>query len=170
MPPQRPFNCRSIDEFNGHSNSSLGGGARRRGKAGQLGRLAPSADAAGVSAVIVADGRTDLYNPNAIRASLGTIFTMPVCEAAASGALAWLRGRKLNIVAARVDGGVPYTEVDCRGPTAIVLGSEAAGLSPIWTAADITAVRLPMLGAADSLNVSVTAAVLFYETLRQRMS
>ena len=73
-----------------------------------------------------------------------------------------------QIVAARVDGSVPYTEVDYRGPTAIVLGSEAAGLSPIWTGDDITAVRLPMLGAADSLNVSVTAAVLFYEALRQR--
>ena len=139
-------------------------------KPGNLGAVLRSADAAGVSAVIVADGRTDLYNPNAIRASLGTIFSMPVCEAAGDDALAWLRKRKLKIVAARVDGSVPYTEVDYRGPTAIVLGSEAAGLSPIWTAADITAVRLPMLGAADSLNVSVTAAVLFYEALRQRMS
>ena len=76
----------------------------------------------------------------------------------------------MQIFAARVDGAVPYTEVDYRGPTAIVLGSEAAGLSPIWTGDDITAVRLPMLGAADSLNVSVTAAVLFYEALRQRQA
>ena len=74
----------------------------------------------------------------------------------------------MKIVAARVDGAVPYTEVDYRGPTAIVLGSEAEGLSPIWTGDDVTAVRLPMLGEADSLNVSVTAAVLFYEALRQR--
>ena len=63
---------------------------------------------------------------------------------------------------------MPYTEVDYRGPTAIVLGSEAEGLSPLWSAADITAVRLPMLGAADSLNVSAAAAVLFYEARRQR--
>ena len=143
-------------------------------KPGNVGAVLRSADAAGVSAVIVADGRTDLYNPNAIRASLGTIFTMPVCEAASGDALAWLRERNFAIVAARVDGSVPYTEVDYRGPTAIVLGSEAAGLSPIWTGDDVRAVRLPMLGAADSLNVSVDgrrlvlrspAAASFYSVL-----
>ena len=137
-------------------------------KPGNVGAVLRSADAAGVSAVIVADGRTDLYNPNAIRASMGTIFTMPVCEATSNDALAWLRERNFTIVAARVDGSMPYTEVDYRGPTAIVLGGEAPGLSPIWTGEGITAVSLPMLGAADSLNVSVTAAVLFYEALRQR--
>ena len=109
-------------------------------KPGNLGAVLRSADAAGVSAVIVAEGRTDLYNPNAIRASLGTIFTLPVCETASGDALAWLRERKMRIVAARVDGAVPYTEVDYRGPTAIVLGSEAAGLSSVWTGEDITAV------------------------------
>jgi TrmH family RNA methyltransferase len=127
-----------------------------------------SADAAGVSAVIVADGRTDLFNPNAIRASLGTIFTMPVCEAASGDVLAWLRQRRFQIVAARVDGPVHYAKVDYRLPTAIVLGGEAPGLSLVWSGDDIAAVHLPMLGAADSLNVSVTAAVLFYEALRQR--
>lgn len=139
-------------------------------KPGNVGAVLRSADAAGVSAVIVADGRTDLYNPNAIRASLGTIFTLPVCEAASADVLTWLRQRRFAIVAARVDGSVPYASVDYRGPTAIVLGSEAAGLSSVWTGPDIKAVRLPMLGAADSLNVSVTAAVLFYEALRQRNS
>ncbi len=139
-------------------------------KPGNLGAVLRSADAAGVSAVVVADGRTDLFNPNAIRASLGTIFTMPLCEASTTDVLAWLRERGFTIAAARVDGAVGYTEIDYRGPTAIVLGSEAAGLSPLWTAADIRAVRLPMLGVADSLNVSVTAAVLFYEALRQRSS
>jgi RNA methyltransferase, TrmH family len=137
-------------------------------KPGNLGAVLRSADAAGVSAVVVADGRTDLYNPNAIRASLGTIFTMPVCEAASGEVLAWLRRRQFQIVAARVGGSVPYTDVDYRGPTAIVLGGEAPGLSPLWTGEGISAVHLPMLGAADSLNVSVAAAVLFYEALRQR--
>jgi len=137
-------------------------------KPGNVGAVLRSADAAGVSAVILADPRTDLYNPNAIRASLGTIFTMPVCEADGGDVLAWLRQHQCTILAARVDGAVPYTEVDYRRPTAIVLGSEAEGLSPIWTGDDIRAVRLPMRGAADSLNVSVTAAVLFYEALRQR--
>jgi RNA methyltransferase, TrmH family len=137
-------------------------------KPGNVGAVLRTADAAGLSGVIVADGRTDLYNPNAIRASLGTIFTMPVCEAEGRDVLAWLRERDFAIVAARVDGSSPYTEVDYRRPTAIVLGSEAAGLSPIWTGDDVRAIHLPMLGAADSLNVSVTAAVLFYEALRQR--
>jgi TrmH family RNA methyltransferase len=137
-------------------------------KPGNVGAVLRSADAAGVSAVIVADARTDLYNPNAIRASLGTIFTMPVCEAASADVLAWLRQQDFAILAARVDGSIPYTEVDFRGPTAIVLGSEAEGLSPVWTGSDIRAIRLPMRGTADSLNVSVTAAVLFYEALRQR--
>jgi RNA methyltransferase, TrmH family len=137
-------------------------------KPGNVGAVLRSADAAGVSAVIVADGRTDLYNPNAIRASSGTIFSMPVCEASSGDVLAWLRERGFRIAAARVDGSIPYTEIDFRGPTAIVLGTEATGLSPIWSGNDIQAVRLPMLGAADSLNVSVTAAVLFYEALRQR--
>jgi TrmH family RNA methyltransferase len=137
-------------------------------KPGNVGAVLRSADGAGLSAVIAADPQTDLYNPNAIRASLGTIFTMPVCEAAGEDVLAWLRKRGIRIVAARVDGSVAYTEVDYRGPTAIALGSEAEGLSTAWNAPDIIAVRLPMLGAADSLNVSATAAVLFYEARRQR--
>ncbi len=137
-------------------------------KPGNIGAVLRSADGAGVSAVIVADPAADLYNPNAIRASLGTIFTVPVCEAPSAKALAWLLARDMKIVAARVDGAKPYTEVDFRGPTALVLGSEAAGLSSIWLTAEATAVRLPMLGAADSLNISAAAAVLFYEARRQR--
>lgn len=137
-------------------------------KPGNLGAVIRSAEGAGVSAVIVADARTDLYNPNAIRASLGTIFTMPVCQSTSDEVLAWLRQRQFTIYAARVDGSRPYTEVDYHGPTAILLGSEAAGLSSTWTGEDIQAVRLPMLGAADSLNVSATAAVFFYEALRQK--
>ena len=137
-------------------------------KPGNLGAVLRSADATGVAAVIVADGRTDLFNPNAIRASLGTIFSMPVCECTSGEALAWLDARGFSIFAARVDGAVPYTDVDCHGPTAIVLGNEAQGLSDVWVGPKVQAVRLPMLGVADSLNLSVTAAVLFYEALRQR--
>ncbi len=137
-------------------------------KPGNVGAVIRSADAAGLAAVILADPATDLYNPNAIRASLGTIFTMSVCQAKSEETLAWLRGCGLNIVAARVDGKLTYEQVDYRGPTAIVLGSEAAGLSPAWCTEDVLGVRLPMCGVADSLNVSVAAAVLFYEALRQR--
>jgi TrmH family RNA methyltransferase len=137
-------------------------------KPGNVGAVLRSADGAGISAVIVADGRTDLYNPSAIRASLGTIFALPVCAAEGHQTLAWLRQHGLRIVAARVEGSLPYTQLDYRGPMAIVLGSEAAGLSPAWSAVDITPIRVPMRGAADSLNVSATAAVLFYEARRQR--
>lgn len=137
-------------------------------KPGNVGAVLRSADGAGVDAVIVADGGTDLYNPNAIRASLGTIFRVSVCEAPAEETLVWLEQRKLQVVAARVDGSVPYTEVDYRRPTALVLGSEAQGLDPRWHDAAVVGVRLPMLGIADSLNVSAAAAVLFYEARRQR--
>jgi TrmH family RNA methyltransferase len=137
-------------------------------KPGNVGAVLRSADGAGVSALVAADPRTDLFNPNVIRASLGTIFSMPVAAAAPADVLAWLRGRGLQILAARVEGSVSYTEVDYRRPTAIVLGSEAQGLTPLWNGGDVRAVRLPMLGVADSLNVSAAAAVLFYEALRQR--
>jgi TrmH family RNA methyltransferase len=137
-------------------------------KPGNVGASLRSADAAGVDAVIVADGRTDLYNPNTIRASLGTVFRPNVCEAASTDTLDWLRSRKLTIVAARPDAKQLYTDVDYKSGIAIVLGSEADGLTEAWSAAHITPVRLPMHGIADSLNVSTTAAVLFYEALRQR--
>jgi len=139
-------------------------------KPGNFGAVLRSADAAGVSAVLMADARTDLYNPNAIRASLGTIFTVPVCEATSGDVLGWLRKNGFHIFTARVDGAVPYTEINYCRRAAIVLGNEATGLSSTWAGDDITAVSLPMLGVADSLNVSVTAAVLFYEALRQRMA
>jgi TrmH family RNA methyltransferase len=137
-------------------------------KPGNLGAILRSADAAGVDAVIAADARTDLYNPNAIRASLGTVFRPNVCEATGSEAFSWLRERCLAIFAARPDAEKLYTDADLRGPAAVVLGSEAAGLSPVWSGPGVTPVRLPMHGIADSLNVSTTAAVLFYEALRQR--
>lgn len=137
-------------------------------KPGNLGAIARSADAAGLSALIAADGRTDLFNPNAIRASLGTLFTVPVCATTTAELLPWLRERGIQIVAARVDAERWYTEVDWRKPSAIVLGSEATGLGDSWSGAAVEPVALPMLGAADSLNVSTSAAVLFYEALRQR--
>jgi TrmH family RNA methyltransferase len=137
-------------------------------KPGNVGAVLRSADGAGVSAIVVADPRTDLFTPNVIRASLGTVFSLPVAAAVPADVLAWLRGRGLQILAARVEGSVSYTEVDYRQPTAIVLGSEAEGLTSLWAGDDIRAIRLPMLGAADSLNVSAAAAVLFYEALRQR--
>ena len=137
-------------------------------KPGNLGAVLRSADGAGVDAVIAASPRTDLFNPNAIRASAGTVFTVPLAAAPTSEVLHWLRDRGLRIVAARVDAERLYTDVDLTGPIALVLGAEAEGLGGAWAADDIEAVRLPMLGVADSLNVSVSAAILFYEARRQR--
>jgi TrmH family RNA methyltransferase len=137
-------------------------------KPGNLGAILRSADAAGIDAVVVADGRTDLFNPNTIRASLGTVFRPNVCEATAAETIEWLRAWGAKVIAARPDAESIYTDVELCGSVAIVLGSEAAGLSDAWREADVTNVRLPMRGIADSLNVSTTAAVLFYEAVRQR--
>ncbi len=137
-------------------------------KPGNVGAVLRSADATGAGAVIVVDGRTDLFNPNCIRASLGTIFTQPVCEAATDEALSWLRARGGKIVAARTDAQESYSAIDYREVSAIVLGSETSGLSDAWHAPDILGIKLPMRGTADSLNVSAAAAAIFYEALRQR--
>ena len=137
-------------------------------KPGNIGAVLRTADAAGVSAVIVASGATDLFNPNAIRASLGSIFSVPVAAAESPTILAWLRTYGFHSLATRVDGAVDYSAADYRGRRAIVLGSEAHGLTNTWQGDDVQAIRLPMLGNVDSLNVSATAAVLFYEALRQR--
>jgi TrmH family RNA methyltransferase len=140
-------------------------------KPGNLGAVCRSADGAGLDALIAA-GTTaapaDPWNPNAVRASLGTVFTLPLAVASTGSELAWLRDRGLRVVAARVEGSVPYSEADLRGPVALVLGSEATGLTEAWSGADVTAVRLPMRGRADSLNVAAAAAILFYEARRQR--
>ena len=137
-------------------------------KPGNLGAVLRSADGAGADAVLLADPRTDPFNPNAIRASVGTVFARPLASGTSGVVLARLRAEGLRVFAARVDGSVPYGAADLRGGVALVLGSEADGLTDVWTADDITAIQLPMLGVADSLNVSITAAVLLYEARRQR--
>jgi RNA methyltransferase, TrmH family len=137
-------------------------------KPGNVGAVLRSADGAGVSAVIIAEPRTDLYNPNCIRASLGTVFTMPLCTATTPETLDWLRQQGAKIYAARLDAKLPYTEADLGDRAAVVLGNEAGGLSEAWQTADVTSIKLPMHGTADSLNVSAASAVLFYEALRQR--
>jgi TrmH family RNA methyltransferase len=139
-------------------------------KPGNVGAVLRTADAAGVAAVILADGRTDPYNPNAIRASLGAVFSVPTCAASSTEALQWLRQEQFKLFAARVDGPAHYADVDYGGRAALVLGSEATGLTEHWRSDDITPIALPMSGSVDSLNVSATAAVLFYEALRQHPS
>lgn len=137
-------------------------------KPGNVGAIVRTADAVGVAAVLLADGGTDVYNPNAIRASLGAVFTVPICAATSEQVLEWLRREQFRLLAARVDATTEYTQADFRGRVAIALGSEAHGLSDRWTTDDIMPIRLPLLGSVDSLNLSATAAVLFYEALRQR--
>ena len=137
-------------------------------KPGNVGAVLRSADGAGVDAVIAASPRTDLANPNVIRASAGTFFAVPMAAAPSEEVRSWLRERGIRIVAARVDGALAYTDADLTGPLAIVVGSEAEGLTGAWHAPDIEAIHLPMLGIADSLNVSVSAAILAYEARRQR--
>jgi TrmH family RNA methyltransferase len=137
-------------------------------KPGNLGAALRTADGAGADALIAADPRTDLFNPNAIRASIGTAFTVPIAAGSVADVLTFLRERGIRIVAARVDATRDYADADLRGPVAIALGSEADGLTEAWSTTDVMPVRLPMLGAADSLNVSIAAAILLYEARRQR--
>jgi TrmH family RNA methyltransferase len=136
-------------------------------KPGNVGAILRTADAVGADAVLAAGG-TDLYNPNVIRASIGTVFSLPVVAAPAIEIAEWLRERGVRIVASRVDAASLHVEADLSGPVALVLGSEADGLSDAWRGPDVEGVRLPMLGVADSLNVSVAGAVLLYEAWRQR--
>ena len=140
-------------------------------KPGNLGAIARSADGAGAAGLVAATDRgpeADPWNPNAVRSSLGTVLTLPLAVAPAGEVLAWLRGAGFRIIAARVQASTPYHAADLRGRVAIAVGSEARGLGAGWLAPDVVGVRLPMLGAADSLNVAATATVLLYEARRQR--
>ena len=137
-------------------------------KPGNLGAVLRSADACGVDAVIVCDPRTDLYNPNLIRASLGGIFSLKVVAATSAEAIAWLKKSKINIYTAQLQDSKVYYDADFCAPTAIVLGTEADGLSMQWREASDKKILIPMNGIVDSLNVSVSMAVLCYEALRQR--
>ncbi|TWU29659.1 TrmH family RNA methyltransferase [Bythopirellula polymerisocia] len=137
-------------------------------KPGNVGAILRSADGVGVDAVIVVDPQTDLFNPNTIRASVGTVFSRQIYTATTEQTLARLRHWGVCLFAARPEAELIYTEIDFSQSTAIVLGSEATGLSSAWQQADVKGIRLPMKGIADSLNVSTTAAVLLYEARRQR--
>jgi len=138
-------------------------------KPGNIGAVLRTMDAVGADLLILADPRTDLFNPNTIRASLGTIFSVPCLELTSKESIDLLTDRNIAIHAARVDGSVPYTQNNYQSAVAFALGSEADGLSDQWQGPQITNIHLPMQGIADSLNVSITGAVLMYETLRQRL-
>ena len=137
-------------------------------KPGNLGTILRSSDAAGVHAVIVCDRCTDINNPNVVRASIGTIFSLPVVESSSADALAWLRERHFRVVATTPHVDTLYTEIDLTGPTAIAVGAEQYGLSETWLRQADLKVKIPMLGQADSLNVASATTILLYEAVRQR--
>ena len=137
-------------------------------KPGNLGALLRTCDACGVDAVLVCDPLTDLYNPNLIRSSLGGIFTNQVVACSNEQALEWLRKNNINIYTAQLQDSKWYYQTDMVSPTAIVMGTESTGLTDFWRTASNGKIKIPMLGELDSLNVSVSAAVLCYEAVRQR--
>jgi len=137
-------------------------------KPGNLGAILRSADGAGIDGVIVADPLTDWFHPNTIRASLGTCFSVPGCVCDTATIQQSLLDRGFQIVVASLDGANDFFTCDLAARSAIVLGNEANGVSAAWQSEAFVAVRLPMLGIADSLNVSAAAAVMFYEARRQR--
>lgn len=139
-------------------------------KPGNLGAVLRSADAAGADAVIVCDPLTDLYNPNLIRASLGALFTVPTVATDSETAIRWLRKNGIRIFTAQLQDSERYYDADFRGPTALVMGTESTGLTDRWRQAADRHIRIPMCGQLDSLNVSVSAAILLFEALRQRSS
>ncbi len=137
-------------------------------KPGNLGAVLRSADAARADAVIVCDPLTDLYNPNLIRASIGAIFTVPTVAASSADAIDFLKERGIQILTAQLQDSSLYYDVDMTRGTAIVMGTESTGLTEIWRKAASAHIRIPMLGRLDSLNVSVSAAILLFEAVRQR--
>jgi TrmH family RNA methyltransferase len=139
-------------------------------KPGNLGAVLRSADAAGADAVIVCDPLTDLYNPNLIRSSIGGIFTVQTAAASSEDTISWLKERNIKIYTAQLQDSEWYYDTDMKGGTAIVMGTEATGLTDVWRKAADAHIKIPMLGKLDSLNVSVSAAILMYEAIRQRNS
>ena len=138
-------------------------------KPGNLGAILRTADAAGVGAVIAADPVTDWGNPNVVRASKGTLFSVPVASAPSAEVLAWIAARGLQIVAATPDATRLVTDADLTPPTVIAVGAEQAGLPADWLERAAVSVRIPMFGRADSLNVATSAAIITYEAVRQRL-
>ncbi len=137
-------------------------------KPGNVGAILRSADAAGVTGVILADARADLYNPNLIRSSIGSLFTVPVAVATTQQCIQHLQQHGVSILTAQLQDSELYYNTPMQQSTAIVMGTEATGLTDAWRKAATAHIRIPMLGQLDSLNVSVSAAILMFEAVRQR--
>ncbi len=139
-------------------------------KPGNLGAIMRTADAAKADAVIICDPLTDLYNPNLIRSSVGAVFTVQCSCCTTAQCIAFLKGKNIQIITAQLQDSEPYYSVNMRLPTALVMGNEAAGLTQEWRDNADKHVRIPMSGKIDSLNVSVSTAILAFEAVRQRTS
>jgi TrmH family RNA methyltransferase len=137
-------------------------------KPGNLGTILRGADAAGCHAVIVCDPVTDLFNPNVVRASTGVLFSVPCVVEEGPAVLAWLRERKIRMITTTPAAEALYTDSDLTGPLAVVMGGEQYGLSEFWLKNADLAVRIPMAGQADSLNVAMATIVTLFEAVRQR--
>lgn len=137
-------------------------------KPGNLGAMLRTADAAGVDAVLVCDPHTDIFNPNAIRASLGAIFTVPVVALSSEEAVAYLRSKKIRIMATWLEAASSLYDTDLRQPLAFVLGAEATGITDFWVEQADDRIIIPMAGQVDSLNVSASTAIVLFEAVRQR--
>ncbi len=137
-------------------------------KPGNLGAVLRSADAAGADAVIVCDPLTDLYNPNLIRSSIGGIFSVPCVACTTEECISFLKAKGIRILTAQLQDSSLYYDTDMTLPTAIIMGTESTGLTNDWRKAADAHIRIPMLGRLDSLNVSVSAAILLFEAVRQR--
>lgn len=160
---------RSLDELSFKDNPLLMV-LERVEKPGNLGAIMRSADAAGADAVIVCDPLTDLFNPNLIRASLGAVFSVPCVVCSSEECIRYLKDHHIRILTAQLQDSSLYYDTDMTGPTAIVMGTESTGLTTSWREAADAHIRIPMNGKLDSLNVSVSAAVLLYEAVRQRLT
>jgi TrmH family RNA methyltransferase len=137
-------------------------------KPGNLGAILRTADSAGVDGLLVCDPLVDPYNPNVIRSSRGTLFTVPVVETNSVEALEWLRDKGILILAATPQGDLIYSEMDLRQPICIAVGTEDEGLTKFWLENADMNVRIPMVGKVNSLNVSTSTAIIVYEAVRQR--
>lgn len=138
-------------------------------KPGNIGALLRTADAAGVDAVIIANPHTDLYNPNIVRSSVGTLFTVQIGTGSTDEVIQWLQNHKISIYNAHLEASEPYTGCDFTGSCAIVVGTESTGLTPKWQIPAAKNILIPMYGKVDSMNMSVSAAIIVFEAVRQRI-
>ena len=159
----------SIENFRLTSKNPLILVAEAPEKPGNIGALLRTADAAGIDAVFIANPKTDMFNPNIIRTSVGCVFTTPIATGSTEEIITFLKAHKIQMYGAALTASVGYQTIDFKHPSAIIVGTEATGLSDEWLENTTQNIIIPMRGAIDSMNVSVSAAVILFEAVRQRL-